>query len=597
MNMKSLRFFICFTFVFILTGNLNATHLLGGDISYSHQGGMTYKLTYRIIRSCKSLPLTTIDFGISNEDGSVNKPLVVSRTSIQDISLICKDDTLPCNPQNTSTTAGQELHIFETTVDLSNSVYDSIRSGCKVIFYTGSCCRNSSVTTLVPGNFYLNAMVDICVSGNAGNHSPRFGNSFISEICCAQPFAFNAGIIRSSEDDSISYELSTPLRGLNDPEVYNGDFSHEFPMTPYCPPNPGVINCRPLPGAKPPRGIYFDKENGDLIFTPVNCSETGVIVIRVNEWRRDSTGTMQLAGYTCREITLFVRSCSDNNPPYFAGNNKFQVCEGSKLCFTIGTKDDPFLPNQTIPDTTELTWDSAIADATFRIVDTAAREKSAEFCWQTKKGDAAVTFYQFTCRVNDGFCNPPIHVFRSYLIKVNPKSEAQVVYNYGFRGRLIFESMPGQLSWYDPANYRYQFMISDTAGNTLYSGMNKLDSFTFTQAGNYIIEHWINNPPFNCPTVFKDTMTITPFHLTSIPENNTARLQIFPNPGRGRFTIHVPDSDLRDARVSVFSSAGKAVHTAVIRNNAMDLKHLSPGVYTVRIETGGRVYLANLFIQ
>ena len=52
--------------------------------------------------------------------------------------------------------------------------------------------------------------------------------------------------------------------------------------------------------AKPPRGFYFDKETGDIIFTPTKCDEVGVIVIQVTEWRKDSTKKW-IKGITCRK--------------------------------------------------------------------------------------------------------------------------------------------------------------------------------------------------------------------------------------------------------------------------------------------------------
>ena len=149
-------------------------------------------------------------------------------------------------------------------------------------------------------------------------------------------------------------------------------------MTPFCPPVPGTVNCRPLPNAKPPRGWYFDKETGDIVFTPTKCDEVGVVVIQVNEWRRDSATRKWLRiGYTKRDMQLIVKKCPDNNPPYFGINNKYAVCEGNKICFSILAKDDPFLPNQIVPDTIQLTWNFGIPGASFTIVDPKAREKEA----------------------------------------------------------------------------------------------------------------------------------------------------------------------------------------------------------------------------
>jgi hypothetical protein len=50
-------------------------------------------------------------------------------------------------------------------------------------------------------------------------------------------------------------------------------------------------NKGPKPDANPPIGTYLDPETGDLVFTPTDCSEVTIASIRINEWRKDSTGT------------------------------------------------------------------------------------------------------------------------------------------------------------------------------------------------------------------------------------------------------------------------------------------------------------------
>ena len=161
----------------LFTQNSIASHVLGGDIKYIYLTPTKYKVVYKLYRECSGVPLDLkqVRFGVSSADGNVDATIVVTRTSIKDISLVCKKDTLPCDPNNTTTNSGTEEHIFESTVDFSQAPYSSIKSSsCKVLFYFSLCCRAGAVTTMSPGNFYLDAMVDFCAVKNIGNTSPIF---------------------------------------------------------------------------------------------------------------------------------------------------------------------------------------------------------------------------------------------------------------------------------------------------------------------------------------------------------------------------------------------------------------------------------------
>ena len=169
---------------------------------------------------------------------------------------------------------------------------------CEILIKVEQCCRNGAITTISPGNFYTDAMINICNIGTKCNTSPQLSIPPVAYVCCNQPFTYNNGVREVIDGDSLAYELGTPLNANNSNETYTGSFTQTIPMTPYCPPNPGVINCRALPNAKPPRGFYFDKETGDIVFTPTKCDEVGVIVIKITEWRRDSaTRKMRIIGF------------------------------------------------------------------------------------------------------------------------------------------------------------------------------------------------------------------------------------------------------------------------------------------------------------
>jgi gliding motility-associated-like protein len=188
------------------------------------------------------------------------------------------------------------------------------------------------------------------------------------------------------------------------------------------------------------------------------------------------------------------------------------VCEGEKICFRIKTKDDPFLPNQTRADTTTLTWNNGIPGATFNIVNLNVREREAEFCWTTKIGDARPNPYSFTATVRDDNCPKPASANKGYNVTVAPRAVDTRKYTILDCGKLKFTATPKDTVNYNPKNYRYKYTIRDStnSGVPFLMTFNRSDSFKFKRGGKYIIEHEINNPPFNCPTIYSDTIIIPP---------------------------------------------------------------------------------------
>ena len=505
--------------VFMITSIIaNASHMMGGDITYECISPGKYKLTVKVYRDCRGIPFNNpLMSAFCADGGSVSNSINLNytRTAITDITPICLTGTGPCNPQNTTSAEGIEEHTFEAVLDFNTAPFKALKDAgcCEIKIKVEQQARNGAITTINPGNFYTDAMINICNIGNKCNTSPQLSVPPVAYLCCNQPFTYNNGVREVIDGDSLSYDLVNPLNGNGSNETYQGSFSAQLPMTPFCPPTPGKINCRPLPNAKPPRGWYFDNETGDIVFTPTKCDEVGVVVIQVTEWRKDSATKKWLKiGYTRRDMQLIVKRCPDNNPPYFGINNKYSVCEGSKICFTILAKDDPFLPNQLVPDTVQLTWNFGIPGATFTIVDPKAREKEALFCWQTKIGDARPNVYSFTATAKDDNCSNPAQANKGYSVKVNPKARDTRKYEILNCGWLKFDAVPFDTVNYNQKNYKYKYTIRDStnSGTPYYLGFSKQDSLKFKRGGKYIIEHEINNPPFNCRTIYTDTITIPP---------------------------------------------------------------------------------------
>jgi hypothetical protein len=580
-----LKLIFVFCFANSMVSSVYANSAIGGEIQYQYLSPNKYKVVFIIYRNCMRPALKTPKFKIRADSTGLTYLIHPLRTSIKDISNVCSKDSLPCMPQNAQSNSGIEQHVYETIINFDTLYFKTIKEfSCKVVFSMFIENRDSMVTTLDSSGFYLDAMLNLCGAGVKGNSSPIFKTLPIKDLCCETDFYYNNGGMELSEGDSISFELIDPLNGVNDVVAHKGGLSASIPMSPYCS-NIPIVNCRALPNAKPPRGFYFDKETGDIIFTPMVCNELGVIVLKINEWRKDSKGKWFLIGYVKRETTWSVKTCNKNNSPYVAGNNKYNVCEGDKICFTFFARDPQFLPYQTNLDTVQLYWDSSIPGASFKIVDPLAREKEAEFCWQTSIGDARSDFYRFTALCSENNCNDKLKVSRGFLIKVKPKAKDKLVYKKLFKGGLEILSVNLDSNNWSKNIIKNTIRDSSANGPIIYSSANKSkDTVVFNKAGKYILLHEIYNKPYNCPTFYYDTITVTADDLTGIVNYRKIDLNVYPNPSNGQISFNSSSIDLSKALIKVYAVDGKLVAEKQLQAGSTDLSSLAKGIYTIAIK-------------
>jgi gliding motility-associated-like protein len=485
----------------------------GSDIKFKHLGGYKYKVTFALYHQCVCKLSVMPTFTISC--GSSQLKITPPRISIKDITPTCSSGQPACtNGGYNGSRYGIEEHTFEDTIDFSKSPYSQFVNPncCEVMFRVAQPWGLVGTTTSTT-SYGGEAMLNLCNIGNKGNNSPTISTLPMSFMCCNQPFTFNNGVFDLTDNDSLAFELDEPLSSGFMPVTWVAPLNKNIPLTPYCAGQPGVVNCKVIPNARPPRGFYFDKETGDMVLTPVKCDESGPVAIKVTEYRRDSaTKQMVKIGFVRRDIYVTVVTCSDNNPPVIEGNNKHSICEGEKLCFTIKGTDAMFAPKQTVPDTVFMTWNGAIPGASFTIVDPNAREKEAEFCWTPAVGSARNQAYGFAVTAKDDACPRPAYTIKGFNIKVNPKARAKRRYDILDCGKFRLNSFAEDTVNFPLKNYLYKFTIRDStnAGVPLFISNKRLDSFKFKRGGKYIIEHEITNPPYNCPTLYSDTVIIPP---------------------------------------------------------------------------------------
>jgi hypothetical protein len=476
--MKGLKRLLIFL-SFGLAAHSNAQTIAGGEIYYELISSNKYLVTANVYRHCSSNPLNSLSGFVIADTFKI--PINFKRTLIQKINDTCGN---PCNIQNTKSKAGYERHTFTDTVDLNSSPYDSVlKAGLCSVKFAFYGTRTSLITTHDPGTqvFYLDAQVNICIASNT-IHSPTFSFDPRFTSACNQPMWYNPGPLDTLDFDSLSFEMDAPLLDEKKTVTYVGNFTKVLPLTPYCPPNPGVINCRALPNAKPPRGFYFDADLCQIGVTPTKCDEISNLKVKVKEWRRDSLGKFQFIGYVCREMNLEIKQMSDNMPPYFTGNSKYSICNGKQICFTTGTKEDPYLPKQTILDTVRFDWNHGIPSASFTVINPSNREKEAVLCWTPKKG-LPKHRYVFVAAAWDKKCNAFI-TMNGYSIMHNPTTE------FNKKTTINACNLVQMKAWKDGnINLYGNIDILDQNNKNIFYSNKSTDSFTINKNGTFYVRY------------------------------------------------------------------------------------------------------------
>ncbi len=566
-----------------LVNYTRASHMLGADMSYSFLGNGKYKITAKVYRDCRGVPMGIVSFkafaGINGSSGcGTVTPTTLTRTSIKDISNICSTANAPCNPQNTyGTGQGVEEHTFEAIVDFKTSPLNTFvnkSSCCEVTFYINECCRNGAITTGPAGNdFYSSCMINICniqKSIKKSNSSPIYTTPPTAFLCCNTPWYFNNGALDTIDFDSISYKLVPGLSNVPNTSVnYTAPFSFEYPMTPYCVPNTS-IKCTPNPNANPPTGFYFDSTNGNIVATPTKCDEVPLIVIEQTEWRKDSaTGKWIVVGKSRRDMQLTIlENCNNNKQPIISGDFNITICEGTKYCQKIKITDETFTPNQTVPDTVVAQWNNGILGGTFTAVDNTSREKEYEFCWQTKIGDARPNSYQFTVTATDQHCSPPAITVRAFKVKVVPQISALVVNQDPYL--VSIDSNAASFRWLD-CNNNYSPVNAPSANNYRFKPENN---------GKYAVE--ITNG--NC----KDTSLCYDFNSLGLEDLHKSSVAIFPNPFKNEVKISATE---KITKIEVYDLLGKLAFKMNVNKSEMtlNLAELTRGTYLLKVHFANKL--------
>ena len=389
---------IALLFVFQST-DVKASHIMGGDLTFTCLGGNTYMLQLRLFRDCngislgnqESVTLTSPSCGTQ----TFNLNLLTGYPII--ITPLCPTEPDRCN------TNGAQYGVHEYVYKGPITLTGCWATATDITVSWSSCCRNGAITTAVAGATYIST--DLNAGLTPCNNSPDFLNSPVAFFCVNQPVNYSHGA-SDPDNDVMVFSLVDCRQGAGNSVNYN-------------PPNSGTS---PLTTAG---GVTIDSQTGALQFTPT-ITQTAIICILVEEYRNGVK-----IGEVVRDMQFEIINCN-NNLPVASGINgtasatgttgayNMTVCAGDTVQFTVDSYDANY---QDVPilqigvDSIEMSWNQAIGGASFTNNGTAL--PTGTFFWVPSNADAGNNV--FTVNLEDQGC--PIRgvgIF-SYLITVLEK--------------------------------------------------------------------------------------------------------------------------------------------------------------------------------
>jgi len=102
--MKKLLLLMMFLFSFL---TVQATHMMGADVSYKCLGNGKYKIIAKVYRDCRGVSMGTPSFGtyagLNGGNGCGSYTLSgLSRVSIKDVTTRCSTSSNPCGTANSA---------------------------------------------------------------------------------------------------------------------------------------------------------------------------------------------------------------------------------------------------------------------------------------------------------------------------------------------------------------------------------------------------------------------------------------------------------------------------------------------------------------
>ena len=282
----------------------DASHLMGGEITWECLSGGQYRFTLKLYRDCNGIPAP------ANAVLRVHNHPAVSTIPMTLVSQI--DISPQCNGSGpTITCPGGGAGAVEEFIYQSQPVtLTGVPPAQGWIFTFDHCCRNGAITNLQNPNTHGFTLRAIMYPYNGQNEDPCFDSSPLfaerpaTIVCTGNPFVYNHNAY-DSDLDSLAYSWAEPLNDFVGAFVANTNpapipFSSGYSVNV---PLPGPIqNASNIPAT-------IDPYTGEIAFTSFTVGNF-VTTIKVESWKCG-----QKVAEIFREIQIVLIPCGQNTPP------------------------------------------------------------------------------------------------------------------------------------------------------------------------------------------------------------------------------------------------------------------------------------------
>lgn len=329
-----------------------ATHILGGHLSYKCQGNGQYEFTAVILRDCRNEPFGTAGFLNTNltlqgPHGSSSLSLISS----QDMTPRCDTGlAYSCNPPSTGSgnNGSFSRFIFRGMVDLS-SLGPAPTNGGFTFYVTLPCCRPTINNSLADNNSQA-------LKVNMYRYTdPKSGVALTPAEMCDQSANFvteSPAVFYANPNDTIYWQQMVQEADLQDSVVYGIEAPLSSALIPYAyifpyslaNPIPGLLESPAIPAANSP----IHPRKGEMVFRPTTFG-TFVVVIKATSYRNG-----QKIGDAFNDVTFKVVPNPQTTPsaPFLQRAPIIQGTTDNAFDFTYYVEDEiavPVLANDYFP--------------------------------------------------------------------------------------------------------------------------------------------------------------------------------------------------------------------------------------------------------
>lgn len=329
-------------FVAFLCAKTNASHIIGGELSYDQIGNGVYRITLKIFRDCGPNSLVGFDGTGTNPPATINVFDIGGNQVLQldagtpTITLVAGSINSACVFIN-HPCVEQGLYIVTATLSPIAGGYTLVHQ---------RCCRNTGVLNLTSG---LGSSFTAFIPGPelaVTNSSPRFTNLPPIDICNNLDLVFDHSAT-DADGDTLIYYFCKPFDGVDNccavvaPNIVNPcNTSVLCPSVALPPPYPDVTYIGgfdenyPVPSNP---SLTINSNSGLLIGKP-NLQGLYAVGVCVEEWRN---GNLLSKHY--RDFQFAVKACTVSVAAAIADQS--QKCQGQTITFTNTSVNQSNNPN------------------------------------------------------------------------------------------------------------------------------------------------------------------------------------------------------------------------------------------------------------